>query len=379
MNCALLSAFLGACLQLPVPDSNSATEPSTSQSKTEVIVLGMIHGKHRDSKQWGLEQVRQSIRNIKPDVVLCEIPPNRWPAAAKLWREKKLIEDDRIKRFPEYTDVLLPLMDELKFQVEPCAAWTSTMATARGKVISAFENAEYDAANVWVDTWAKNHAMNEADPMVIHSAHYDHATKGSLLAYDHWLDKLIGEGGWTGINQGHYDLIDAAIKRHAGKRILITFGAGHRYWFLEQLRWRDDVKLIDARAFLPSGKTPPPMEQQVVEEVFLFAECVWRCFYDDGYKYMRPAMERISKSMTPRDDMMFINGLRRGTQGSTYLDWEWLSPVVVEKMEDGQWKISFTISRAMDESGQAKKATATLIEDNSRPGGFRWTEINWPR
>ena len=36
-----------------------------------------------------------------------------------------------------------------------------------------------------------------------------------------------------------------------GRRILITFGAGHKYWFLEQLRQRSDVKLLDLRRYLP--------------------------------------------------------------------------------------------------------------------------------
>ena len=35
----------------------------------------------------------------------------------------------------------------------------------------------------------------------------------------------------------------------AGKRILITFGASHKYWFLEKLRERDDIRLIDPLEF----------------------------------------------------------------------------------------------------------------------------------
>ena len=44
--------------------------------------------------------------------------------------------------------------------------------------------------------------------------------------------------------------IDAAISRHRGKRILITFGAGHEYWFLEKLSERSDVTLVDPTTFI---------------------------------------------------------------------------------------------------------------------------------
>ena len=49
-------------------------------------------------------------------------------------------------------------------------------------------------------------------------------------------------------------LIDRTIKENAGKRILVTFGAAHKYWFLERLRDRDDVRLIDLVPYLPSGR-----------------------------------------------------------------------------------------------------------------------------
>ena len=91
------------------------------------------------------------------------------------------------------------------------------------------------------------------DPLVIHSEVYDRRVKEELSIYDEHLNDYIGEGGWTNINTSHMRLIDAAIDSHAGKRILITFGAGHKYWFLEALGKRDDIKLIPVTPFLPGG------------------------------------------------------------------------------------------------------------------------------
>jgi len=31
----------------------------------------------------------------------------------------------------------------------------------------------------------------------------------------------------------------------------VTFGGGHKYWLLEQLRKRDDIEVVDLDGFLP--------------------------------------------------------------------------------------------------------------------------------
>ncbi len=79
-----------------------------------------------------------------------------------------------------------------------------------------------------------------------------------LGSYEHHLNEVIGPpGGWTYINEEHFALISAAISKHPGKRVLITFGAGHKYWFLERLRHMPTVQLMDVLPYLPereSGK-----------------------------------------------------------------------------------------------------------------------------
>lgn len=57
----------------------------------------------------------------------------------------------------------------------------------------------------------------------------------------------------TNINEARYALIDRTIREHRGKRILVTFGGGHKYWFLDQLKTRSDVKLLDLREYIPGG------------------------------------------------------------------------------------------------------------------------------
>lgn len=222
-------------------------------------MLGMIHGGHRKSTRWGLEQLRGAIRRIQPDVVCAEIPPKRWPAVWAEYASGGTISDSRVLRFPEYTDVLLPLKKEMGFDLEGCAAWTQDMADARNRKLKALGdlpefaelNAEYVRRGAEIEARHKAEPIDEDDPKVIHSEIYDQRTRESLQPYDELLNEYLGPGGWSYINQSHWELVAKALDEHRGRRILITFGAGHKYWLLERLREREDVRLVDVQPYLP--------------------------------------------------------------------------------------------------------------------------------
>ncbi|MFQ5720107.1 MAG: hypothetical protein ACE5IK_11230, partial [Acidobacteriota bacterium] len=247
----------------PAPSRTPASVPAAgSDGRTEVAVMGMIHSGHRKSATWGLDQVRDTIRRFHPDAVCAEIPPDRWSRIWADWTERGVIEDERLLRFPEYTDVLLPLAVEMGFTIEPCAAWTVEMSDLRQARIKEFESdprfatefAEYTRRNEAIRADHEAHPIDEDDPRVIHSALYDERTREELAPYDEFLNDRIGPGGWTHINESHYALIEKALARHRGQRVLVTFGAGHKYWLLEHLSRRDDVKMLDLTPYLlPAG------------------------------------------------------------------------------------------------------------------------------
>lgn len=58
-----------AVLEIPKKFRALLPDSSSVSGVTRVGVLGMIHGCHRQSRLWGLDQVRQTIRNFHPDVV----------------------------------------------------------------------------------------------------------------------------------------------------------------------------------------------------------------------------------------------------------------------------------------------------------------------
>ncbi|MEM7515719.1 MAG: hypothetical protein AAF368_02175, partial [Planctomycetota bacterium] len=207
------------------------------------------------------EVLRDVLREIEPDVVLTEIPPDRLAAAAEEYARTGKITEPRVKRFPEYTDALFPVQRELPFTIVPCAGWTREMAEARSALLQEWREtrtedfAEMEAASAQAELAFEGAAgflgMTTEDPRFIHTAEYDLITKGELEPYDRLFNDDLGLGGWTNINRAHYDLIEAAMDEISGqgRTVCLMFGAGHKYWFLEQLRERDDLELIDPMRF----------------------------------------------------------------------------------------------------------------------------------
>jgi len=227
-----------------------------SAPKNRVIVLGMIHSGHTSSDVYSLEVLREAIIEIEPDYVLTEIPPDRIENANSSFAETGVVDEARVNRFPEYTGVLYPLTREMNFEIIACAAWTREMAQDRQEKLDLWsterpvdtmevENAQYLIEIEMAEKGDPN------DPMYIHTDGYDELVRQAMEPYNRLFNDDLGPGGWDNINKAHYALIEAALDEHSGegKTILITFGAWHKYWFLDRLRKRDDIRLIDPRSF----------------------------------------------------------------------------------------------------------------------------------
>ncbi len=239
------------------------------EKKNTVIVMGMIHGKHRQSDVYSLDRLKELIREVKPDYVLTEIPPDRLEEATNQFRESGTITESRVRVFPEYTDALFPLTKEMDFKIIPCAAWTKAMNDSRRATLTkarethASETAEMNQAqNQASENIAKMGDAN--DPLVIHTEQYDAYVKEGMEPYNRHFNDMIGEGGWENINAGHYGLIEKALNEHKGegKRFLITFGSWHKYYIKEQLRKRDDVDLVSMTEFLGASSADEMPSQE---------------------------------------------------------------------------------------------------------------------
>jgi hypothetical protein len=230
-----------------------------------VIVLGMIHGRHETSTRYSTSRVKGVIEAIDPDYVLTEIPPDLFAEAVRSFEEDGQVTEPRVMRFPEYTGALFPLTLRMDFEIIPTAGWTQAMADFRRDALDALSK-DASRREDWHTYRAAIEEMEAAigergdDPYFIHSDEYDALTKTGLTPYAQLFANDLGVGDWETINAAHYRLIENALDRHTGEgaTILITFGAGHKYWFLEQLRRRTDIELVSALPYFDRV----PMEQE---------------------------------------------------------------------------------------------------------------------
>lgn len=240
-----------------LPLSGCAGDNSVSglnDGKTRVTVLGTIHSTHRNSSRYSLDILREAIRRAEPDVFLTEIPPDRIEEAKRSFAEIGEVTEPRTRVFPEYTDVVFPLSQEMDFEILGTAGWTRAIADNRRVALQAIEN---DPARA--DEWAEHLAARRNysreldgrgdDPLFIHTGEYDEIVERAQAPYQRYFDADLGPGGWTQINRAHTDLINAGLDAASGKglKTLITFGSWHKYMILRSLAGRDDIELQDAR------------------------------------------------------------------------------------------------------------------------------------
>ena len=236
----------------------AAAEAGPSFAPSEVVVLGMIHGGHTTSEVFSLQVVRNLVREIDPDHWLTEIPPNRWDRAWAEYRASGIVEEPRVRVFPEYMEALFPLTRELDFEVIPTAGWTEPMSDFRAAYLDAYSR-DPERAEAWAEYQAAAGASAEAlaagagdDPRWIHTDAYDEAYDIRMQVYARLFDADLGPGGWDAINASHWANIERALDRHLGEgaRFLLTYGAGHKGPFLRELRRRDDIVLLEVAPFL---------------------------------------------------------------------------------------------------------------------------------
>ena len=229
---------------------------------TEVIVVGTIHDAHRTSTRYSTDVLRRLLIAMRPAFVLTEIAPNRLEAAMTEFRATGKITEPRVVRFPEYVDVLFPLTRTQSFTIVPTAGWSRPMDRFRNAALKRIETdparrAEwlaYTRANARADSI--DTARGADDPYYINSAAYDSVQTEAHEPYNRLFNAELGPGGWDNINRAHFANIARALDAHRGegRRVVITYGAGHKEWFMRALRTRDDVTILPVAPFLDQIK-----------------------------------------------------------------------------------------------------------------------------
>ena len=244
--------WLGLWLMLTGCHSDMTDQSLPSDTNT-VAIIGAIHGGHKSNESYSLEILRQAIARYDPDIVMVELPPDRFEVASDNYFKFGEVREDRADDFPELTDVVFPLRAELDFTIIPVAAWTKAIADQRRTTLEKLEDdpsrtidwATYQAAIVRF-----NRAISgkSANPLFIHSGAYDAAVKARQETYQKLFGRDLEAASWAETNKSHLALINQALDDLTGqdKRILILFGAWHKYKILDDLEARSDIQIYDA-------------------------------------------------------------------------------------------------------------------------------------
>lgn len=368
-------------------------QSQSTRPHTEVLVLATIHGRHRESERWGLAALRNSIVRFDPDVICVELPPDRWPRIRDDYQERGVFEDSRVRAFPEYTDVILPLWKEHGFTIEPCAAWTRSMADHRKRRIDEFreqpahqpKRLEYDARIAEVRSRDTLGIGDTDDPLLLHSRVYDRRIEAELSIYDEFLNDFIGAGGWSNINDAHLRLIHAAIDRHPGKRILVTFGGGHRYRFLASLQERDDIRLVDPRLYLPDEDSDlgTRCRREVLELHQFFEDWFMGRVGDDDASYARftsvmaEGFEIVSPKGFVTERALLFDGLRQthGRNRRTPIR-IWIRNIQGRVIAEDLYLVRYEEWQEAYGETTARLSSAILQRREGAPNGVDWLHVH---
>jgi len=230
MKCPVVS--LSLLLLLPLLLAECA--PAHSQgARTEVAILGAIHGGHLKSSRYSVEVVIATVRRYKPDVVLVEIPPDLFEESvtridSRGFATTKADLDglDWTPAFPELYRGVIPLRKEMGFAVVPVSGWRPSASAAR--------RAFWDGPG-------------KKPPFADRRRIYDAFRKelGEIQDRERSLENPHF------LNSPHYANIARALDQNRGRRVLIVYGAAHKYWFEREIKRRSDVDWLDIRDYLP--------------------------------------------------------------------------------------------------------------------------------
>ena len=222
------------------------------ENKNQVIVIGTIHSQHLQSKEYSLKVFSDIIENLKPDVVLAEIPPDRFAIANEQFQKSGKINEPRVLQYPEFSKVIFPLQKSMGFQLIPVSAWTEEMANAREDKLEEIKRDKNRSKDWQSYTQARQLSgelfekyIQEFDPINIHSEEFDQILNIELQVFSDLFNDDLGKGGWENINLAHYQLIDFELNKlkNQNKKILILFGSGHKGWLIKKLQTRTDIVL----------------------------------------------------------------------------------------------------------------------------------------
>ena len=271
INKFITLVLLSVSLCYGIGSAESRVPPETK--KTQVVIIGTIHGSHYKNPKYSPEILRQIILSLKPDAILNELPlsqvdpngrplfrdikkhPEGWAADAVAMKLGiKQIPFDRPDREENYKKTNY-------FERQKQAG---KLANEWGEQIMKEDPNSVDfkiAQLLGYAARAEEHLFINSTPDVINSETHDSIIRIKFsLRYDIMPallkkypgyealidDYLFQKQEWTERNKIMVDNILKTAKEYPGKRLVVVTGASHRYVLRDLLK---DVSSIDLKEY----------------------------------------------------------------------------------------------------------------------------------
>lgn len=251
-------------VEIPIDTGPIAAElMPMADPRGTVSFLGTLNERHNGG-QFDIDTIEYVVRAFEPDVVLVQLPPDSFDDALLESDDldgdvidPALINNTWLSELPELYGAVLPLRDELGYEVIPVSGWTD----AARDDLAAFEAAH---PNGPMERWyvVSYGALQAAiigsrgarDPRWLHGDEYLELTTAVSRWLAYYSEEQMGAAGELTLHAAHARLIDPALDAHRGARILVVFAHTSRWYIEPLLRARDDFRFQPISAFLPSAE-----------------------------------------------------------------------------------------------------------------------------
>ncbi len=236
-------------------------EVAREPERTEVVFVATIHRQHLSHENYPMALLERVVRATRPEVVIAEIPP-----AGQARIESSLqseTSDPWLESFPELSQVVYPLRDELGFELVAASAWERQVSDDW----KAYWDAHPDGPDAELyrnaaDHFARVNEDEDNDPEWLHSPTYRRLAGWTDTALSSHAAEELGAADPITLGRKHAGAVVRAILAHQGRRIVVVWDARKR-WILErEVRSLSNVVVHDTRWFLNELDDLVPVEEE---------------------------------------------------------------------------------------------------------------------
>jgi hypothetical protein len=221
------------------------------KTKTEVLVIGTIHGSHSNNPNYSYQDLVNILGTYNPDAVCVEIPPSYF-------RKQSYLKEMMIASIYGFDN------NKKVYPID----WWETLSDARSERNEYIKTHDYKIKSQQADSLVKSNSIMQI--FIEKYGTMDSIWKNNKMGYQFFNGKdyndyiremyaisinVYGDGCmnlYSEIrNAKMMELINNAISENKGKRIIILTGAEHKYYFDIALSKQKGVKLINFNKLLP--------------------------------------------------------------------------------------------------------------------------------